>query len=163
MFYNIKIFCLALIVLFLSGCSFSPLYEPSSLSNFIFIEPKKSNKDLHNIYANLERLFFTNTQSKEKYLVSLSLERRYDDIDVREDEKVTRMGVSDKVIFYIKDIEKDKIVFTGESIASTAFNRIAEPYSNEVAKRDSEYRLSYSAAQDIRNQIVLFNKEKNNR
>ena len=163
MFYNIKIFCLALIVLFLSGCSFSPLYEPSSLSNFIFIEPKKSNKDLHNIYANLERLFFTNTQSKEKYLVSLSLERRYDDIDVREDEKVTRMGVSNKVIFYIKNIEKDEIVFTGESIVSTAFNRIAEPYSNEVAKRDSEDRLSYSAAQDIRNQIVLFNKEKNNR
>ena len=163
MFYNIKIFCLVLIILFLSGCSFSPLYEANSLSNFIFVEPKKSNKDLYNIYANLERLFFTNVKSKEKYLVSLSLERRYDDIDVREDEKVTRMGVSNKVIFYIKNIEKDEIVFTGESIVSTAFNRIAEPYSNEVAKRDSEDRLSYSAAQDIRNQIVLFNKEKNNR
>lgn len=163
MFYNIKNFCSVLIILFLSGCSFSPLYESNSLSNFIFVEPKKSNKDLYNIYANLERLFFTNVKSKEKYLVSLSLERRYDDIDVREDEKVTRMGVSNKVIFYIKNIEKDEIVFTGESIVSTAFNRIAEPYSNEVAKRDSEDRLSYSAAQDIRNQIVLFNKEKNNR
>ena len=73
------------------------------------------------------------------------------------------MGVSNRVIFYIKNIEKDEIVFTGESIVSTAFNRIAEPYSNEVAKRDSEDRLSYSAAQDIRNQIVLFNKEKNSR
>ncbi len=110
---------------------------------------------------NLERLFFTNTQTKKKYLVSLSLERRYDDIDIREDEKVTRMGVSNKVTFYIKNIEEDEIVFTGESIASTAFNRIAEPYSNEVAKIDSEERLAYSAAQDIRNQIVLFNKDKN--
>jgi hypothetical protein len=30
-----------------------------------------------------------------------------------------------------------------------------------VAKIDSEERLAYSAAQDIRNQIVLFNKDKN--
>ena len=161
MFFNKKIFCLALIVFALSGCSFSPLYQTNSLSSFIFVEPKKSNKDLYKIYMNLERLFFTNTQTKKKYLVSLSLERRYDDIDIREDEKVTRMGVSNKVTFYIKNIERDEIVFTGESIASTAFNRIAEPYSNEVAKIDSEKRLAYSAAQDIRNQIVLFNKDKN--
>ena len=107
MFFNKKIFCLALIVFALSGCSFSPLYQTSSLSNFIFVEPKKSNKDLYKIYMNLERLFFTNTQTKKKYLVSLSLERRYDDIDIREDEKVTRMGVSNKVTFYIKNIEED--------------------------------------------------------
>ena len=61
----------------------------------------------------------------------------------------------------IEKFTSPEIVFTGESIASTAFNRIAEPYSNEVAKIDSEKRLAYSAAQDIRNQIALFNKDKN--
>ncbi len=153
---------MALFVLVLSGCSFSPLYESSSLSGIIFSEPSKSNKALHGIYKNLERLFFINASSEEKYLVSLGLERRYDNIDVREDEKVTRMGVSSRVVFYLKDIKTDKIVFRGESIASTAFNRIAEPYSNEVAKRDSEDRIANSVALDIRNQIVLFNNKRNN-
>ena len=107
----------------------------------------------------LERLFFINKESEKKYTVTMSLEKRYDDIDVREDEKVTRMGVSNRVIFYLKDKETEEVIFTGESIASTAFNRVSEPYSNEIAKRDSEERLAYSIAQNIRNQIVLFSKE----
>jgi hypothetical protein len=108
---------------------------------------------------NLEQLFFVNKESEKKYIVTMSLEKRYDDIDIREDEKVTRMGVSNRVIFYLKDKETEEVIFKGESIASTAFNRISEPYSNEIAKRDSEEKLAYSIAQDIRNQIMLFNKE----
>ena len=110
---------------------------------------------------NLERLFFTNSQSEKKYLVTLSLEKRYDDIDIREDEKVTRMGVSNKVIFYLKDKKTKDILFVGESIASGAFNRIAEPYANDIARKDTEERLATSVAQDIRNQIILFNNKIN--
>ena len=109
----------------------------------------------------LRRLFFTNTSSENIYIVTLSLEKRYDDIDIREDEKVTRMGVSNKVTFYLKDKETKDILFVGESIVSSAFNRIAEPYANDVAKNDTEKRLANSAAQDIRNQIVLFNNKIN--
>ena len=110
---------------------------------------------------NLERLFFINSRSERKYLVTLSLEKRYDDIDIREDEKVTRMGVSNKVIFYLKDKKTKAILFMGESIASGAFNRIAEPYANDIAKKDTEDRLATSVAQDIRNQIILFNNKIN--
>ena len=92
-----------LFIIALSGCSFSPLYETNSLSQISFVEPNKSNKDLHKIYMDLERLFFINKESEKKYTVTMSLEKRYDDIDVREDEKVTRMGVSNRVIFYLKD------------------------------------------------------------
>mgnify|MGYP006226882355 FL=1 len=148
-----------LFIIALSGCSFSPLYETNSLSQISFVEPNKSNKDLHKIYMDLERLFFINKESEKKYTVTMSLEKRYDDIDVRKDEKVTRMGVSNRVIFYLKNKETEEVIFTGKSIASNAFNRISEPYSNEIAKRDSEERLAYSIAQDIRNQIVLFSKE----
>ena len=144
-----------------SSCSFSPLYKNALLSDVSFVEPDKSNKDLHNIYVNLRRLFFTNTLSEKKYVVTLSLEKRYDDIDIREDEKVTRMGISNKVTFYLKDKETKDILFVGESIVSSAFNRIAEPYANDVAKNDTEKRLANSAAQDIRNQIVLFNNKIN--
>ena len=70
------------------SCSFSPLYKNSLLSEVSFVEPNKSNKDLHNIYLELTRLFFTNTSSEKIYIVTISLEKRYDDIDIREDEKV---------------------------------------------------------------------------
>ena len=66
MFYNIKIFCLALIFLFLSGCSFSPLYEPSSLSNFIFTEPKKSNIFMANFGSNVGLNFVRASQNCDK-------------------------------------------------------------------------------------------------
>jgi len=143
-----------------SGCSFSPLYNSQSLSDIAFLEPKKSNKDLYNIYTNLSQLFFINNASEKKYIVSLSLEKRFDDIDIRQDEKVTRMGVSKKVTFTLREIKTEKLIFTGESSASIAFNRVSEPYSNEIAKKDSENRLAYSLAQDIRNQLILLKKEK---
>lgn len=160
MFFNIKIFFLTVLLIISSGCSFSPLYNNHSLSSIVFLEPKKSNKDLHNIYRNLDRLFFTNSASEKKYIVSLSLEKRFDDIDVRQDEKVTRMGISKKVTFTLSEIKSKKIIFSGESSASIAFNRVSEPYSNETAKTDSENRLAYSLAQDIRNQLVLLRKQK---
>ena len=81
------------------------------------------------------------------------------DIDVREDEKVTRMGVSTTVIFKIRKINSDKVIFTSQSIGSNAFNRIAEPYSNEVAKNDAISKLSTSIAYDIRNQLALYSKK----
>ena len=56
------------------SCSFSPLYKNSLLSEVSFVEPNKSNKDLHNIYTKLTRLFFTNTSSEKIYIVTLSLE-----------------------------------------------------------------------------------------
>ena len=150
-----------LLIFIAPSCSFSPLYKNSLLSEVSFVEPNKSNKDLHNIYIKLTRLFFTNTSSKKIYIVTLSLEKRYDDIDIREDEKVTRRGISNKVIFYLKDKETKDILFVGESIASSAFNRIAEPYANDIAKKDTEERLAISVAQDIRNQIILFNNKFN--
>jgi hypothetical protein len=155
--FNRKIF----LAFILPSCSFSPLYKNSLLSEVSFVEPNKSNEDLHNIYMKLRRLFFTNTSSKNIYIVTLSLEKRYDDIDIREDEKVTRMGVSNKVTFYLKDKETEDILFVGESIISSAFNRVAEPYANDIAKKDTEERLATSVAQDIRNQIILFSNKIN--
>ena len=94
--------------------------------------------------------------------MELTSQNRFDDIDVREDEKVTRMGVSTTVIFKIRKRNSDKVIFTSQSIGSNAFNRIAEPYSNEVAKNDAISKLSISIAYDIRNQLALYSKKSNN-
>ena len=144
---------------FSSACTFEPLYSEKFFVEYKIIEPSKNNKELHNIYKNLNNLISSNSKNKNLFTVELTSQNRFDDIDVREDEKVTRMGVSTTVIFKIREENSNKVIFTGQSIGSNAFNRIAEPYSNEVAKNDAISKLSTSIAYDIRNQLALYSKK----
>ena len=143
---------------FSSSCTFEPLYSEKFFVEYKIIEPSKNNRELHEIYRNLNNLISSNSKNENLFTVELTSQNRFDDIDVREDEKVTRMGVSTTVIFKIREEDSDKVIFTGQSIGSNAFNRIAEPYSNEVAKNDAISKLSTSIAYDIRNQLALYSK-----
>ena len=143
---------------FSSACTFEPLYSEKFFVEYKIIEPSKNNRELHEIYRNLNNLISSNSKNENLFTVELTSQNRFDDIDVREDEKVTRMGVSTTVIFKIREEDSDKVIFTGQSIGSNAFNRIAEPYSNEVAKNDAISKLSTSIAYDIRNQLALYSK-----
>ena len=152
-----------LVVFFVSAvslsCAFEPLYSEKFLLEYEIIEPSKSNKELHEIYRNLNNLASINESHDSQYTVELEAQSRFDNIDVREDEKVMRMGVSTTVIFKIREKNSDKILFTGQSIGSNAFNRISEPYSNEIAKNDAFSKLSVTIAYDIRNQLALYSKK----
>ena len=152
-----------LVVFFISAfslsCAFEPLYSEKFFLEYEIIEPSKSNKELHEIYRNLNNLASMNESDDSQYTVELEAQSRFDDIDVREDEKVMRMGVSTTVIFKIREKNSDKILFTGQSIGSNAFNRISEPYSNEIAKNDAVSKLSMTIAYDIRNQLALYSKK----
>ena len=96
-----------LVVFFISAfslsCTFEPLYSEKSLLEYEIIEPSKSNKELHEIYRNLNNLISINESGDSQYTVELEAQSRFDDIDVREDEKVMRMGVSTTVIFKIRE------------------------------------------------------------
>ncbi len=152
-----------LIVFFISAfslsCTFEPLYSEKFLLEYEIIEPSKSNKELHEIFRNLNNLTSINKSDDNQYTVELESQNRFDDIDVREDEKVIRAGVSTTVIFKIREKNSNKILFTGQSIGSNAFNRISEPYSNETAKNDAVSKLSMTIAYDIRNQLALYSKK----
>ena len=152
-----------LIVFFISAfslsCTFEPLYSEKFLLEYEIIEPSKSNKELHEIFRNLNNLTSINKSDDNQYTVELESQNRFDDIDVREDEKVMRAGVSTTVIFKIREKNSNKILFTGQSIGSNAFNRISEPYSNETAKNDAVSKLSMTIAYDIRNQLALYSKK----
>ena len=149
-------------VTLLVACAFEPLYSEKILGEYHIIEPNKSNQDLHQIYRSLKRLIFLNNKNENLYTVELDILKRFDDIDIREDEKVTRMGVSTIVYFKIRNKNSDIILFTGKSIGSNAFNRLEEPYSNEIAKNDSVSKLATTIALDIRNQLALFSKKLKN-
>ena len=162
MLFKKKFLSVFILVTLQMACTFEPLYSEKILSEYHIIEPNKSNKDLHQVYSSLKRLIFLNNEDENLYTVELDIQKRFDDIDIREDEKVTRMGISTIVFFKIRKKNSDIILFTGKSIGSNAFNRLEEPYSNEIAKNDSVSKLATTIALDIRNQLALFSKKLKN-
>ena len=58
----------------------------------------------------------------------------------------------------IKKENEEEEVFTGESLISSAYNRVAEPYANYVNEKDTRDRILLLIIQDIKRQLALFKK-----
>ena len=85
MLFKKKILFIFFISVFSSACTFEPLYSEKFLAEYKIIEPSKTNKELHEIYRNLNKLISSNSKSENLFTVELTSQNRFDDIDVRED------------------------------------------------------------------------------
>ena len=147
------------LLVFLQSCGFQPLYRANSLSGFIIEKPENSSKNHTSIYNKLNSIFVPNS-SYDNLIVSFEVDEQYEDIDVREDEKVLRKKIVITVKFNIRREKLNKIIFSGESLISSAFNRVAEPYSNYVNEQDTRERIILLIAKDIQRQLILFKNRK---
>ncbi len=143
------------IILIVTSCGFQPLYKVNSLSGFIIEEPKKLDENTSIVYAELDRTFYKNDNGNN-YVINFMIDEQFEDIDVREDEKVLRKNIVMTVSFTIQEQGKKEILYSGESIVSSAFNRVAEPYSNYVSENDTKKRIAYLLAQDLQRQLIIF-------
>jgi len=76
---------------------------------------------------------------------------------------VLRKNIVIAVKFNIKQEKSGKIIFSGESLISSAFNRVAEPYANYINDQDTRKRIILLISKDIQRQLILFkNKKKYN-
>ena len=158
--FKLKIISLTIpLLLFLQSCGFQPLYKVDSLSGFIIEKPENSSKNYTSIYNKLSSIFAPNS-SNDNLIVSFEVDEQYEDIDVREDEKVLRKNIVITVKFNIRREKLNKIIFSGESLISSAFNRVAEPYSNYVNEQDTRERIILLIAKDIQRQLILFKNRK---
>ena len=158
--FKLKIISLTIpLLLFLQSCGFQPLYKVDSLSGFIIAKPENSSKNHTSIYNKLNSIFVPNS-SNDNLIVSFEVDEQYEDIDVREDEKVLRKNIVITVKFNIRREKLNKIIFSGESLISSAFNRVAEPYSNYVNEKDTRERIILLIAKDIQRQLILFKNRK---
>ena len=158
--FKLKIISLTIpLLLFLQSCGFQPLYKVDSLSGFIIEKPENSSKNHTSIYNKLNSIFVPNS-SNDNLIVSFEADEQYEDIDVREDEKVLRKNIVINVKFNIRREKLDKIIFSGESLISSAFNRVAEPYSNYVNEQDTRERIILLITKDIQRQLILFKNRK---
>ena len=151
----IKINLTLVIILIVTSCGFQPLYKVDSLSGFIIEEPKKLDEKTSMVFAELDRAFYKNDDGNN-YIINFTIDEQFEDIDVREDEKVLRKNIVMTVNFTIREQGKKEILYSGESIVSSAFNRVAEPYSNYVSENDAKERIALLLAQDLQRQFILF-------
>ena len=152
-----KLVILIFSVVMLTACGFQPLYNNNSLSGFVVNAPSDQNESSKIIYKGLTNIL-SSSASSENYIIDFIVDEQSEDIDIREDEKVLRKNIVISVKFYVKKEKNDKEVFSGESLISSAYNRVAEPYANYVNEQDTRNRILILIVQDIRRQLALFRK-----
>ena len=130
-----------------------------SLSGFIINEPSDKSKSSVIIYKGLDDALKPISTS-DNFIINFSIDEQFEDIDIREDEKVLRKNIVISVKFSIKreNEEEEEEIFIGESLISSAYNRVAEPYANFVNEQDTRDRILLLVIQDIKRQLALFKK-----
>ena len=130
-----------------------------SLSGFIINEPSDKSKSSVIIYKGLDDVLKPISTS-DNFIINFSIDEQFEDIDIREDEKVLRKNIVISVKFSIKreNEEEEEEIFIGESLISSAYNRVAEPYANFVNEQDTRDRILLLVIQDIKRQLALFKK-----
>ena len=142
-----------LFVFFLQSCGFQPLYNIESLSGFIVNEPNNKSESSLIIYKGLDEALKPLSTSNN-FIISFTIDEQFEDIDIREDEKVLRKNIAISVKFSIKKEIDEEEIFTGESLISSAYNRV----TNFVAEQDTRDRILLLVIQDIKRQLALFKK-----
>jgi len=126
-----------------------------SLSGFIVNKPNDKSKSSQSIYRGLDRAL-NSISSSENFVINFVVDEQFEDIDIREDEKVLRKNLAISVKFSIKREDDDEEIFNGESLISSAYNRVAEPYANFVNEKDTRDKILLLIIQDIKRQLALF-------
>jgi len=127
------------------------------LGNFINIEWWFESKSSLIIYKGLDEALKPLSTSNN-FIISFTIDEQFEDIDIREDEKVLRKNIVISVKFSIKKETDEEEIFTGESLISSAYNRVTEPYANFVNEQDTRDRILLLVIQDIKRQLALFKK-----
>ena len=84
------------------------------MSGFKIEKPENSSKNHNSIYKELNEVFVPNN-GNNNFIVSFEVDEQYEDIDVREDEKVLRKNIVITVKFNIRK-EKFKVILDNQEL-----------------------------------------------
>ncbi len=128
-----------------------------SLSGFIVNDPSDISESSIIVYKGLDGAL-KSISTSDNFIINFTIDEQFEDIDIREDEKVLRKNIVISVKFSIKRESDEEEIFIGESLISSAYNRVAEPYANFVNEQDTRDRILLLIIQDIKRQLALFKK-----
>lgn len=159
-----NIFLVIFILFNLSSCNFKPAY--SSIDNavyeclqFIEIEPIESveGADFYNHLKNI----LPRTKIP-KYLVTPKFSYSKGFNILKDNADISRETNNIHVSYTIYDSDAQKIVASEKFTRFSSFNTSSLPYSNVVTEQTDKRNLAISAAEELRNRLILFSAKKQN-
>lgn len=160
MFYkNLLVF----LIIFLSGCGFTPLNKVNQDENISSITEKISIGNIPNYEGYLLKTELQNRLNPEKnnvskeYSLQITLKApSYSEQSIQGDNFASRENISIRAKFILKDLKTNQIILSDSTSAHGAYNIVKEPYATNMAKNKLKNDLIQIIANNITIRVVSF-------
>jgi LPS-assembly lipoprotein len=150
---------LTIILSLVCSCSLRPLYNQEEIANYghhlgqIEIQPIES----------IEGVEFYNKMSSilapardKKYLLKITLLYSSNHSSIQKNSDITRENEKLLVEYTLTNKETGKILTNGTFRKFSSYSTIFTPYANNIRSQNTKHNLATTAAEEIRNRLILF-------
>lgn len=147
---------LALMLLGLGGCGFTPLYATpgvsSGMANIEVITPE--GRTGHLLSENLQDNLAVKRGQETAYRLALSIDERRYARGLSTENVATWYELSLRVSYSLIDKASGRTMTAGVMPISVSYNAVNDPYAGIVAQQDGQKRAAAEAAQRIRIELA---------
>ncbi len=154
---------LVILLLFLTGCGFSPLYSSKSVTYQFLQKIQISVAPIPNQYgAEMRRILknqipiLTQTPTKKYTLFVTAPTFTGYDKTITNDEFASTIQTTASATYTLQDDKTQKIIKKGSQKAISGYNVESNPYSTTIAKQKVYQELSEQLAEQIGQQVLAF-------
>jgi LPS-assembly lipoprotein len=158
----LRLFCLPLLLLSLSGCGFAPLYGrhdgggdvPAALNEVaVATIPNRSGQMLRNDL--LDRLYQQGTPANPRYDLTIGLEQTNADLGVRLDATSSRTQINLTARYSLNQRDTGAMIISGVAKTSVSYNKLEAQYATLTARENAETRALHEVSEQIINRLAL--------
>jgi LPS-assembly lipoprotein len=151
------------LLLALAACGYRPLYGERGPDNvsvadelaLVRIEsiPDRIGQQMYNMLR--ERLNPYGKPADPKYVLSVTLLERREQLFLEKDETATRANLTLRANFVLRRVSDGEIVATGLSRAVSSYDILSSQFASVVSEEDARVRGARALSDDIRTRLAL--------
>jgi len=158
----------------LAACGFQPLHgrqndsagadaAPMASLADIYIAPipDRIGQEVRN--GLLDRLNRLGQPAKPRFRLNVVLQSRKEGLAIRSDETVTRFNFRLGARFKLIDTQSGETLFSGRTVAISAYNIVRSSFANVTAEKDAQSRAAREVSEEIHAQITVYMKRREER
>jgi LPS-assembly lipoprotein len=154
---------LALCLLLLGGCGFTPLYGENDLGVSVTDEmaqiyvlpiPNRTGQVLYNELR--DRIVPHGEPAAPKYVLAVRVAQSFQSTVIRPDATASRLNLILIATYLLFEAATKKVLTRGEAQSIGAWSVRVEPYPTLIARQDVQNRVSRDLSDEIRNRIALY-------
>ncbi len=148
----------------LAGCGFRPVYAPPGSDEAVSaeqlaavrIEPlrDRTGQQLHNFLR--DELNPDGQPINPLYSLQVDVKRRTQKLAFREDETATRANIILNSSFVLRDVEDDRVLYSGRVNSILSYNILNEPYPTLVSEQETLRRGLQELSQNIKLRLAVY-------